>query len=100
MADDRAIDIAKKHGMDMSQHRARQIRYDDWLLYDFVVALDEKVYNSLQKMKPNTSKAEIVLYGNIKDPYFAGRTGFNNMYNEIANQMPQFLSKNSIFEMQ
>lgn len=98
-ADERAIEIVKEHGIDMSQHRVRQIRYDDWLLYDYIVALDKKVYNALKNMKPNTSKTHIVLLGDIKDPYFSGRSGFQKMYDEIAKSMPSFMAQNNLSNM-
>ncbi|EAY11800.1 low molecular weight phosphotyrosine protein phosphatase, putative [Trichomonas vaginalis G3] len=98
-ADDRAVEILAQHGMDLSKHRARQIRADDWMLFDYIVALDKKVYKILLDMKPNTSNSKVILYGNIRDPYFSGRSGFNKMYDEIATGMPQFLSCNNIYNM-
>lgn len=71
-ADDRAVRIVKKHGIDISQHRARTIRLDDWILFDYIVAIDKKVYNTLLKIKPEDSKAKLMLYSSegIPDPYF------------------------------
>ncbi|EAY14554.1 low molecular weight phosphotyrosine protein phosphatase, putative [Trichomonas vaginalis G3] len=71
-ADDRAVRIVKKHGIDISQHRARTIRLDDWILFDYIVAIDKKVYNTLLKIKSEDSKAKLMLYSSegIPDPYF------------------------------
>lgn len=82
-----------------NEHRARQIRYDDWMLFDYIVALDKKVYRSLQRMKPAGSKSKVILYGDIKDPYFSGRSGFVEMFEDIASIMPNFLRKNNIVQM-
>lgn len=98
-ADKRAVNILKSHGLDISEHRARQIRYDDWMLFDYIVALDKKVYRSLQRMKPADSKSKVILYGDIKDPYFSGRSGFVEMFEDIASIMPNFLRNNNIVQM-
>ena len=101
--DERTQAICLKHNVDISQHRARQIRADDWLLFDFVVALDENIYKTLIQMKPINSKAQVLLYApphGIHDPYFGGRTGFSKMYQDIVSTMPEFLKQNNIYSMQ
>ncbi|EAY05694.1 low molecular weight phosphotyrosine protein phosphatase, putative [Trichomonas vaginalis G3] len=98
-ADERVFEIVSQHGIDISKHRARQIRADDWMLFDYIVALDQKVYDVLLNMRPNTSISKVVLYGNIRDPYFCGRTGFHKMYEEIETVMPKFLESNKIYNM-
>lgn len=95
-ADERTIEVVQKHGLDISGHRARQIRADDWMLFDYIVALDKKVYNSLLQMKPNNSTSEVILYADIRDPFYSGRSGFTKMYDDIEKGMPQFLRNNNI----
>lgn len=95
-ADDRTLEVVQKHGLDISHHRARQIRADDWMLFDFIVALDKKVYKSLLEMKPNNSKSKVILYADIRDPFFSGRSGFTKMFEDIQSCMPQFLLNNNI----
>lgn len=92
--DKRTQDICIKNGIDISGHRSRQIRWDDWILNDVIVALDNKIYETLQQMKPANSKAKLVLFSppfGLHDPYFGGRTGFVKMFKDIDNGMLPFL---------
>ena len=97
--DERTQQICRKNGIDISNHRARQIRRDDWLLFDYIIALDENIYSTLEQMKPSDSKSNLVLFSppnGIHDPYFGGRTGFKKMFDEIQSGMIPFLEQNNI----
>lgn len=101
--DERTQAVCLKHNVDISNHRARQIRADDWVLFDYIVALDEAIYNTLLQMRPQNAKGQVVLYApphGIHDPYFGGRTGFSKMFDDIVSTMPQFLQQNNIYSMQ
>ena len=97
--DERTQQICLKNGIDISKHRARQIRADDWILFDIIVALDENIFQTLTQMKPTNSHSKLVLFAppkGIHDPYFGGRTGFKRMYDEIDKGMLPFLKQNGI----
>jgi len=97
--DDRSQEICMKHGIDISGHRARQIRADDWKLFDVISALDQTVYETLMSMRPEGAKAKVVLFNppkGIADPYYGGRTGFQKMFDQIYDAMLQFLQENQL----
>ena len=99
--DERSQEICMKHGIDISGYRARQIRADDWMLFDVIAALDQTVYETLQSARPEDAKAKVVLFNapnGIADPYYGGRTGFQKMFNQIFDTMEPFLKENGLLE--
>ena len=97
--DDRSQEICLKHGIDISGHRARQIRSDDWRIFDVIAALDETVYETLISLRPENANAKVVLFNSpkgIADPYYGGRTGFQKMFDQIFHCMKSFLEENSL----
>ena len=100
--DERSQEICQKHGIDISGHRARPIRNDDWEYFDVIAALDPNVYKVLESMKPSDDvKAKLVLFNSpngVADPYYGGRLGFQKMFTQIYNTMGQFLIENKLVE--
>ncbi|OHT12840.1 Low molecular weight phosphotyrosine protein phosphatase [Tritrichomonas foetus] len=122
--DERSQEICMKHGIDISGHRARAIRNDDWEYFDIIAALDQKVLDVLKGMRPegqnqgqnenqndsqsdsqNTgqgqTKAKLVLFNppdGVGDPYYGGRSGFQKMFTQIYNAMGDFLLGNGLIE--
>lgn len=97
--DERSQEICQKNGIDISGHRARAIRNDDWDYFDVIAALDQKVLETLNGIKPQKSTAKLVLFNaptGIGDPYYGGRTGFQKMFNQIYDAMPHFLEDNEL----
>ena len=92
--DSRSIKVCKNHGIDISSHRARKIRKNDWDQFDVIVALDQSVLQSLQHKKPKNSKAKLVLFSNgVPDPWYGGNSAFDSMYSQIERDMTPFLKQ-------
>lgn len=101
--DERSQEICMKHGIDISGCRARQIRADDWKLFDIIAALDDTVYENLINSRPPDAIAKVVLFNaphGIQDPYYGGRTGFQKMFDQIYDAMMPFLTENGLIEAQ
>ena len=101
--DERSQDICMKHGIDISGHRARSLRSDDWQRFDVIAALDENVFQILQGARPADAKAKLVLFNppnGIADPYYGGRSGFKKMFNQIAEAMMPFLVEHGLMPEQ
>ena len=99
--DERSQEICIKHGIDISGHKSRVIRNDDWSRFDVIAALDENVLQTLQTMKVADSKAKLVLFNSpegIPDPYYGGRRGFQKMFNQIDEVMLPFLVQNDLVD--
>src|SRR5665213_2905233 len=89
--DPRAIAVAGKNNIDISQQKARQIHQQDFLLFDKIYALDMEVYKDLisriddpvQNKKVdllmNASRPES--WQSVPDPYYSGENAFVNVFN-------------------
>lgn len=87
-ADCRALDCAAKRGYDLSAHRARQVKAEDFQYYDWIVAMD---WNNIRELKRMASKG----YENkptllmrfstsydvteVPDPYYGNTDGFKKV---------------------
>lgn len=99
--DERSQEICQKHGIDISNHRARAIRNDDWEYFDVIAALDQKVLETLSEMRPPNSTAKLLLFNSpdgVGDPYYGGRSGFQKMFQQIYNAMGNFLLDNNLID--
>ena len=91
--DARAIAIAKKHGLDISNFKGRQFEVSDFDAYDHIYVMDESNYrnvillarNDQDKHKVNFILDEVYPNQNksIPDPYYGGIDGFENVYNML-----------------
>lgn len=94
-ADERTIAIAKKYHIDISKHRARQFKKNDFETFDIIYAMDADNFNQLVYMADNyASKSKIKLfledaYPNKKldvpDPYYGDIESFDNTFKIIDN---------------
>ena len=82
--DPRSIEIAAKHGIDISGQRARQVEARDFERFDTILALD---HNNLSSMKPmarhGTATVRLLLNApaqDVPDPYYGGPDGFEAVY--------------------
>ena len=104
--DPRSIDIALKHGIDISQQRARQIIGEDLDTFDLILAMDTSNYQNVIKMARNSDQREKVkLILNytypgqnraVPDPYFDG--GFQKVYDLLNEAMDQLISSFGIMK--
>ena len=84
--DSRAQLACRKRGLDISQHRARQIRPEDFEQFDLILAMDWENLTELQQRSPACYHHKIQLlmrYANdydaavVPDPYYGINEGFN-----------------------
>ena len=83
--DKRGIKTASMHGIDISFHRARQVKQSDLDKYDLLVAMDKSNYSDLMDLSRNSDDSKkIKLFLNIAypncnvdvhDPYYDGKFG-------------------------
>ncbi|MDX2129562.1 MAG: low molecular weight protein-tyrosine-phosphatase [Chloroherpetonaceae bacterium] len=89
MADPRSINHAAQRGYNLSSHRARQITPEDFMNFDWVIAMDKNNYEGLKAIAPTHLKGKIHLmcsfvkdwnplpvYQEIPDPYYGGKQEF------------------------
>ncbi|CAG2180907.1 unnamed protein product, partial [Oppiella nova] len=88
--DSRALKVLRGHGID-TNHRARQLREEDFHRFDYIFGMDDNNIEDINDMKPRGSKAVVELLGKydpqkhtiIEDPYYQrGDQGFETNYEQ------------------
>lgn len=87
--DPRSIDVARKHGLDITYQRARQFGQDDFDRFDLILTMDRTNYRnvlSMARTKEEQDKVKLVLGyldsnidRDVPDPYWDD-DGFEKVY--------------------
>ena len=94
LPDLRSIHVAKEHGIDITDQRARQIEVDDLDRFDKIYVADRDVFESVLSLSSNelAHRHKIDFIMNVvdpdsdrpvPDPYFGGPDGFEHVYQMI-----------------
>ena len=90
--DPRAVQVAAKHGIDISGLRARQVTSGDFQKFDRIVALDAQNLEHLKAMRSSDSRAELSLLLDhvegragqaVADPYYGAADHFNITWADV-----------------
>ncbi len=88
-ADPRTIAVARRHGVDISAQRARQVDRDDFHRFGLILCADRSNLAALRAMAPGDSNAELALFldwtgvkpgGEVPDPYTGGEREFEAVF--------------------
>ena len=103
LPDQRSIAVAKKHGIDISNQRARKFDVKNFIEFDVIYAMDKENYQnicSLAKKDAEIHKVKMILNEvnpsqnlSVPDPYYAGVKGFQNIY-QLLDEACEKISKN------
>lgn len=88
--DIRSIRHAAKRGYDLSKKTARQVRLEDFEVYDFIWAADHENIEALKSFCPVIYYPKISLFlGNkpLPDPYYGDAQDFENVLNLIEKRV-------------
>lgn len=85
--DQRSSAAALQRGYDLSVLRARQVTPQDFERFDYILAMDEKNLDDLQRMRPANFRGELDLFlrfggghlHEVPDPYYGGEDGFEHV---------------------
>lgn len=93
--DKRSIEVAKKHGIEITNQRARKFTVQDFEDFDIIYAMDQQNYSDILALARNSSdKKKVKLILNeitpnlnteVPDPYYGGKQGFKNVYKMLDN---------------
>ena len=92
--DPRARAVAKRHGIDIGNYRARKVMPQDFRRFTHIVALDREVLAALKAMRPANATADLSLLldhvddrkgQSIPDPYYGGEAGFEATWADVAD---------------
>ena len=93
LPDQRSIAVAKKHGIDISNQRARKFDVKNFIEFDVIYAMDKENYQnicSLAKKDVEIHKVKMILNEvnpsqnlSVPDPYYGGDHGFEIVFDKI-----------------
>lgn len=87
--DPRSQKTAQRHGLDLSQQRARQVKGADFDEFDYVIAMDQENLAILHSQADAQQREKIRLFldyapqlpeREVPDPYYGGADGFEHVY--------------------
>lgn len=96
--DQRSIETAKHHGIDISNQKARKFSVADFDLFDYIFVMDQSNYKDVINIAPDeAAKAKVALIlghsKEVPDPYYGGQEGFENIY-YLLDQACEEIAKN------
>lgn len=98
--DHRSIDICRKHDLDISHQRARQLRIEDFNQFDILIAMDDSNYRDLVNKSPDGTKGKIrrmmefvdkSQHSEVPDPYYDGR--FREVYEMLEHAVDRCIEQ-------
>ncbi len=91
--DQRSMEVAKKHNIDISNQRARQFEVRDFDAFDRIYVMDKNNYEDVIALATSTEDAEkvdLILNAvnpgenrSVPDPYYGGKDGFDKVYSML-----------------
>lgn len=99
--DRRAIAAARKHGVDLTPLRARQVKAADFSDFDLIVGMDRQNVDDLRRLAPKQSTARIGLWltealgirDEVPDPYYENDRAFDAVFDLCDRAARAFLEK-------
>lgn len=86
--DRRAVDAARRRGIDLSTIRSRKVTDEDFEAFDLILAMDRDNLAHLEELCPPDLKNRLGLYmafaadaalDEVPDPYYGGLNGFDRV---------------------
>ncbi len=99
--DHRSVAMAQARGFDLSTLQASQIKPEDFLEFDYILAMDNQNLRDLREIAPSNSRARIELLlsfddesaaQEVPDPYYGGEEGFTLVVELIESASAKLLS--------
>jgi len=90
--DQRAQATAESRGFDLSDLRARQVTGEDFMEFDYVLAMDQDNYVTLEAQCPAEHRHRLRMFlefapeqgvSEVPDPYYGGAKGFEYVFDLV-----------------
>ena len=100
--DDRAQAEMRRHGIDISDLRARAFRQEDFSEFDVIMVADDHNAENVRAMAGNDEQRSKIIkmldsgYGrdeNVADPYYGGEEGFARVYQQLHSALKTYLDR-------
>lgn len=91
--DPRAQETARRHGLDISSYRARQVTTEDFARFGHIFALDQQNLKDLRRIEPSRHIAEVALLMDLVpgrkgtaviDPYYGDEEDFEQAWADVS----------------
>lgn len=100
--DKRSIAVAKKYGIDLQHLRGRQIKQNDFDMFEHIYVMDLQNYKDVIRLAPNPiASHKVVLITevlkdpeitHVHDPYYDDASAFEETY-QLLNQCCELIAK-------
>ena len=100
--DKRSILTAKRHGIDISNQRARKFIKSDFINFDVIYAMDKENFHDIislakddfqqRKVKLLLNESKLFSNKSVPDPYYGGDDGFEDVY-QMLDQACEMIEK-------
>ena len=100
--DMRASEAALRRGIDLSTQRARRVEPGDFIIFDYVLAMDSSNYEELAEICSAEELRKLHLFmgfasdshtREVPDPYYGGPTGFERVLDLIESASEGLLAE-------
>ena len=99
--DQRSQDAALKRDIDLSSQRARRVKADDFISFDYVIAMDESNKDDLLSICPDGYEDRVHLFldfskddqTEVPDPYYGQGRGFEIVLNLVEDASAGLLKR-------
>jgi protein-tyrosine phosphatase len=91
--DRRAQAVARRHGVDISGYKARQVNKQDFRRFTHIIALDHENLAALEQLRPSDATAELSLLldhvegregEEVDDPWYGSAAGFESTWSDVT----------------
>jgi protein-tyrosine phosphatase len=102
LPDSRSIQVAKKHGVDLTYQRARKLRSIDYEAFDRIYVMDSMNYQDVKKLanEDEYDKIELIMNEvephrniNVPDPYYGEGDGFEHVFQMLDRACDAIIKK-------
>ena len=92
LPDPRSREMAESRGVDLSDIRSRKIKPDDYVQFDYILAMDDGHLRDMRRQAPASNQKRIELFldyhpnmggQSVPDPYYGGANGFVHVFDMI-----------------
>jgi len=101
--DIRSIEVADKHGIDISNQKARQFTTHDFNKFEHIYVMDKSNFSDVVRLastQNDVDKVELILQHlnsedppSVPDPYYGGNDGFEHVYQLLDAACQKIIDK-------
>ena len=99
--DPRSIEVAARHGIDLTGQRARQLAADDFARFDLLLGMDRSNVETMKAAAPAAFAKGIHLFGTyatgrpfeVPDPYYDRGDGFERVYRMLREASDRLVDR-------